>query len=305
MNKLNRFHRWFFLFMHDKQRVKFFSNHFPRLYIAYYYRNWVGFFPNFKQPRDFCEKLLLYGLKNKNNPLFRQCADKATVREYVKAKGYGDILNEVYGVYDTVEEIPFDTLPTQFVLKITNASGYNIICKDKTKLDIEQTNEKLKKWLVECEDFGIASCEWQYASSKPRILAEKYLSNLGESSLVDYKFNCFKGRVYSCFLAYNRSADNPHGVVSYDDYDRDWNLTEGIRSIWHKDRKVYPKPKCYERMLEVASKLSEDFDYVRVDLYEIEDSVLFGEMTFNPNGYVPEFYEQWMLNELGEQFVIS
>jgi hypothetical protein len=231
--------------------------------------------------------------------------DKAAVREYVIAKGYGDILNEVYGVYDTVEEIPFDTLPNQFVLKITNASGYNIISKDKAKLDIEQTKEKLKQWLKDSEGFGFESGEWQYAYTKPRILVEKYLSNLGESSLVDYKFNCFRGKVYSCFVAYNRSIDDPHGVVSYDDYDINWNLTEGIKPIWHKNRKVFPKPKCYERMLEVASKLSEDFDYVRVDLYEIEDEVLFGELTFAPNGYVPDFYEPWMLKKLGEQMKLS
>ena len=304
-NKMNRFHRWFYLFMHDSKRVKFFSNHFPRLYLSYYYHNWVGFFPDYKHPRDFCERLLLYGLKNKNNPLFRQCADKATVREYVAAKGYADILNDVYGVYDTIDEIPFDTLPNQFVLKITNASGYNIICTDKTKLDIEKTKELLKQWLVESDGFGFESGEWQYAYTRPRILAEKYLSNLGESSLVDYKFNCFRGNVYSCLMAYNRSTDDPHGDVCFDLYDKDFNLTEAVKPIWHKKRKTYPKPKTYEQMLEIASKLSEDFDYVRVDLYEIEDSVLFGELTFAPNGYVPDYYEQWMLNELGEQLVLS
>lgn len=304
-NKMNHFHKWLFAFMRDEKRVNFFSSHFPRLYLSYYYRNWVGFFPDYKHPRDFCEKLLLYGLKNKNNPLFRQCADKAAVRDYVAAKGYADILNEVYGVYDTVEEMPFDTLPNQFVLKITNASGYNIICTDKTKLDIEKIKDQLKKWLVESDGFGFESGEWQYAYTKPRILAEKYLSNLGEASLVDYKFNCFRGKVYSCFIAYNRSMDDPHGDVCFDLYDKDFNLTEAVKPIWHKKRKVYPKPKTYAQMLEIASKLSEDFDYVRVDLYEIEDRVLFGELTFAPNGYVPDYYEQWMLNELGKQLVLS
>lgn len=303
--KMNHFHKWLSAYMRDEKRVKFFSNHFPRLYLSYYYRNWVGFFPNYKHPRDFCEKLLLYGLKNKNNVLFRQCADKASVRDYVIAKGYTEILNEVYGVYDMVEEIPFDTLPNQFVLKITNASGYNIICTDKKKLDIKKTKEQLKQWLVESDGFGFESGEWQYAYTKPRILAEKYLSNLGESSLVDYKFNCFRGNVYSCLIAYNRSTDDPHGDVCLDLYDKDFNLTEAVKPIWHKKRKTYPKPKTYTQMLEIASKLSEDFDYVRVDLYEIEDSVLFGELTFAPNGYVPDYYEQWMLDELGEQLVLS
>ena len=303
--KMNHFHKWLSAYMRDEKRVKFFSNHFPRLYLSYYYRNWVGFFPNYKHPRDFCEKLLLYGLKNKNNVLFRQCADKASVRDYVIAKGYTEILNEVYGVYDMVEEIPFDTLSNQFVLKITNASGYNIICTDKKKLDIKKTKEQLKQWLVESDGFGFESGEWQYAYTKPRILAEKYLSNLGESSLVDYKFNCFRGNVYSCLIAYNRSTDDPHGDVCLDLYDKDFNLTEAVKPIWHKKRKTYPKPKTYTQMLEIASKLSEDFDYVRVDLYEIEDSVLFGELTFAPNGYVPDYYEQWMLDELGEQLVLS
>lgn len=299
--QMDRFHRWFYLYMHDERRVKFFSNHFPRLYLSYYYRNWVGFFPDYKHPRDFCEKLLLYGLKNKMNPLFHQCADKYAVREYVKSKGFGSILNDIYGVYDSEEEIPFDTLPNQFVLKINNASGYNIICKDKTKLDIAKTKKQLKEWLVASEGFGFESGEWQYAYTKPRVLVEKYLGSLGETSLVDYKFNCFRGNVYSCFVAYNRSVTDPHGEVCYDDYDIDWNLTEAIKPIWHKNRKVFPRPTTYSTMLEIASKLSEDFDYVRVDLYEIEGKVLFGELTFAPNGYVPDFYEQWMLDKLGKE----
>lgn len=303
--RIDRFHRFCFMYMHDRRRVNFFSDFFPRLYISYYYRNWVGHFPNYRHPRDFSEKLLLFGLKNKNNRLFYQCADKAAVRDYIISKGLANILNDVYGVYDTVEDIPFDSLPNQFVLKITNASGYNIICTDKTKLDIEQTKDKLNRWILESDGFGFASGEWQYAYTKPRILAEKYLSTLGESSLVDYKFNCFRGDVHSCFLAYNRSLDNPHGEVCFDLYDKEWNLTEALKPFRHKNRKIYPKPKSYDQMLKIASKLSEDFDYVRVDLYEIEDCILFGEMTFTPNGYIPDYYEKWFLKEMGQKFKLS
>ena len=209
-------------------------------------------------------------------------------------------------VADSLQDtsVTFDKVTFTTSNATTSADGM-MSSTDKTKLDIKQTKVRLKQWLVEGEGFGFASGEWQYAYTKPRILAEKYLSNLGESSLVDYKFNCFKGCVHSCLIAYNRSIDDPHGEVCFDLYDKDWNQTEGINPIWHKNRKVYPKPKTYERMVEIASKLSEDFDYVRVDLYEIEDHVLFGELTFSPHGYVPEYYEQWMLDELGEQLVLS
>lgn len=303
--QMDRFHRWFYLYMHNARRVKFFSQHFPKMYISYYYRNWVGFFPDYQHPRDFCEKLLLYGLKNRKNPLFHQCADKYAVRDYVTSKGYGDILNEIYGVYDSEEDIPFDTLPNQFVLKITNASGYNIICEDKSKLDIAKTKKQLKEWLAASVGFGFESGEWQYAYTKPRVLAEKYLSILGESSLIDYKFHCFRGKVHSCFVAYDRSAEHPHEDVQYDHYDMEWKVEDALKPQWRKKRRELPKPTCYKEMLEIASKLSEDFDYVRVDLYEIKGKVLFGELTFTPNGYVLDYYEQWMLDKLGEQLILS
>lgn len=299
--QVNRFHRWLFCYMRNEKRVSFFSNNFPRLYISYYYRNWVGYFPNYKNPRDFNEKLILLSLKNRKNPLLALCADKYAVREYVTEKVGDDILNTIYGVYDSENEIPFDSLPNQFVIKITNASGYNIICEDKFKLDIDETKQKLNQWLKDSQDFGLTSCEWQYANIKPRILVEKYLSSLGESSIIDYKFNCIRGNVHSCFVAYDRSKTDSHGSVSYDHYDKNWNLIENaIKPKWHINRKIISKPVSYDKMLHIASKLSEDFDYVRVDLYEIDGNILFGELTFSPNGYVQDYYEQFMLDELGK-----
>ena len=297
--KVEHFHKNLFMYMHDKRRVNFFSKKLSLLYMSYYYRNWVGYFPDYIHPRDINEELLIQGLKNKKNPLFHKCVDKYEVREYVSTKGYAGILNEIYGVYDSEEDIPFDKLPNQFVMKITNASGYNIICTNKSELDIQKTKHKLKDWLLQSIGFGLASCEWQYSYSKPRILVEKYLSSLSETSLVDYKFHCFRGKVHSCFVAYDRSTTDPHGSVKYDHYDIDWNITDAIKSKWRTNRSILHKPLTYLEMLKVAAKLSEDFDYVRVDLYEIEGRIMFGELTFTPNGYVMDYYEQWMLDQLG------
>ena len=229
------------------------------------------------------------------------CVDKYAVRDYIVSRGYAHTLNEVYGVYDSVEDIDFESLPNQFVMKMTNASGRNWICKDKSHADWPAMKKQFAVWMQD-HDFGWQSGEWQYSWIKTRIVVEKYLETLGESSLIDYKFNCIYGEPYSCFVAYDRNPLDPHGEVCYDDYDMQWNRTERILPQWHKNRRMLPKPQCWDQMIQMARDLSRDFEFVRFDLYEVKGEILFGEMTFTPQGCVQVFYSDDSLREMLNEF---
>ena len=255
--------------------------------------------PNFENPKDFNERLMALNLKNyrddKMRKLIIQCADKYAVREYVEKKGFGDILVECYGVYDNFNEIDFEKLPDQFVMKTTNASGQNYICLDKSKMDKAAVKKQFEEWMGGTNDFGLTTGEWHYSQMKPRIIIEKYLSILGDASLVDYKFHCINHKVYGEYVCYDRVV-NTH-IVNYDHYDADWNLTDGVLPNFHPTQRLLPKPQNFEKMKEIAVALSSDFNYVRLDMYDIEGKIYFGEMTFTPMGnYLP--YRKWLLEDM-------
>lgn len=278
----------------------FLAKHCLWLHLHLMYYNWKGRWPNFMQPHDLNEWLLRLSWRNSHNKRMRQliplCADKVVVRDYVIQKGYAHTLVESYGAYTTVKDIPFDQLPNQFVMKMNNASGRNAIVANGA-IGGGGIFAQFEHWLKDRE-FGLTTGEWQYSLIQPRILIEKYMENIGESSLIDYKFNCIHGKPYSCFVAYDRNPKDPHGEVCFDDYDLDWNRTDYIYDSWHKNRRLLPKPRCWEQMKEMAAKLAEDFEYVRVDLYEVEGKVVFGELTFTPQGCVQEFYMDEYLQKI-------
>lgn len=279
--------------LRNRSIAHFMSKHCLKTYLAMFYENWTGRRMNYQHPQDLNQALINLSWQNSSNPKMRElipiCVDKYAVREYVASKGYSDTLNELYGVYDNVDDIDFDALPNQFVMKMNNASGRNWICKDKSQADWLKMQKQFAAWLQD-DDFGWQTGEWQYSLIKPRIIIEKYLETLGEISLIDYKFQCFHGEPYSCFVGYNRDPQNPHGNVCFDDYGMEWNLTENIIPKWHHNRRYLQKPKCWERMVQMAREMSQNFTYVRFDVYEVDEKILFGEMTFTPQGCVQEFY---------------
>lgn len=287
--------------LHNTRLAHFLSKHCLKTYLAMFYENWQGRRLDYKHPQDLNQALLRLSYENSRNPKMREliplCVDKYAVREYIASKGYGDTLNEIYGVYDHVDDIDFESLPNQFVMKMTNASGRNWICKEKSKADWSSMKKQFAVWLQDHE-FGWQTGEWQYSLIKPRIIIEKYLESLGEMSLIDYKFQCFHGEPYSCFVGYNRDPKDPHGKVCFDDYDMKWNRTERILPWWHRNRRLLSKPQSLDRMVQMARDVCRDFEYVRFDLYEIEGKILFGEMTFTPQGCVQEFYTEEALQEM-------
>lgn len=214
-----------------------------------------------------------------DNPLTKKCADKYAVREYIKDKGYGEILNDLIAVYDSIDEINWDELPNEFALKLNFGSGFNIICADKSSLDIKTTEKKLKKWWK--SKFHLIYSEMQYKGIEKKVICEKYLKP--EEGLLpeDYKFYCFNGKAMYVMVCVDRDKGNPKFYF----FDREWNLAR--LNKWGKaapDDFTLPKPPLIDEAFKLADELANPFPFVRVDFYIINKKIIFGELTFTPSG---------------------
>lgn len=253
-------------------------------------RSWYSRMPyrlNLSKPKSYNEKLQWMKLYDRN-PLYTTMVDKYAVKEYV-----GNIIGQEYiiptlGVWDSFDDIDFDSLPNQFVLKCTHDSGGLVICKDKSKLDLSKAKEKIESSLR--TDYYMNGREWPYKDVPKRIIAEKYMEDTKTAELRDYKFFCFDGKVKWLFIATDRqNREEPY----FDFFDMDFNhlpLQHG-----HPNAPVMPeKPKSFELMKAFASKLSQGLPHVRVDFYEVDGKVYFGELTFfHHGGWTPFTPEKW------------
>jgi hypothetical protein len=208
--------------------------------------------------------------------------DKFKVREYVVQKQLGHLLNTIFGVYDRFEEIPFGDLPDRFVLKANHGSGWNLICKDKRRLNLESARRLIDGWLR--SNYYQYGREWAYKDIRPRIICEQYLENEEFGELIDYKFYCYGGVPEVIFVCSGRFSP---GGVRYDAYDMGWTKIPAFKGKPAAGLDL-PKPMDFEVMRDIARKLSEGFPFVRVDLYSVKGRIYFGELTFYPdNGTVP------------------
>lgn len=289
----------------NKKLSYFIYKNFHKAYLAMFYENWTGKILNYKKPEDLNQALIKLSILNSTDKKMRNlipmCVDKYAVREYIRSCGYEESLNELYGVYDNVEDIDFSLLPSQFVMKMNNGCGRNYICIDKSKCDWEEIKKTFAVWLNE-KNIGWDTGEWQYALIKPKIIIEKYLKDLGDSALIDYKAHVYNGKVMSFLVCYNRNIKE--NSVCLDDYDKNWNLTENILSSWHIDRLNIPKPIQLDKMIKMAEDCSKGFKYCRFDMYEIEGKVVFGEMTFTPHGNVLDYYTEDYLTKMKDLILI-
>lgn len=226
---------------------------------------------NLENPTKYNDKLQWLKL-NWYDSLATKCVDKYEVRKYVKDKIGSKYLNELYAVYNSVDEIDLSELPDQFVLKGTHGSGFNIICKDKNKMNWRKEKKKMKRWLK--TNFYWQNREWVYKDIKPRIIAEKYIETSDNKPLKDYKFFCFNGKVKMLFVAKNRGIG-----TTFDFYDLDWNWLD-VKNHYPNSNKKTEKPKKFNKMIDLAKKLSKDFPHVRVDFYYEDNKIYFGELTF-------------------------
>jgi hypothetical protein len=255
---------------------------------------------NLKTPKRFTEKLQWYKLYYRI-PLMAQCSDKAEVRNYVASKGLSSILNKVIGIYNSVDEINFNSLPNKFVAKDTLGGGGNaiIICTDKTKLNIDSAKRTMQEWL-NTPKYG-AGREWVYNVGKSRIIIEKYIeSNPDTGGLIDYKFFCFNGKVEFLYVVADRKIGENAGIGIYSS-----NFTK--LNVFRSEKQMtidVVKPKNFNRMIEISTLLSADFPHVRVDLYNVDGKIIFGELTFfNASGYMTFTPDEFDF-EIGEKFIL-
>lgn len=275
----------------------------PKTIMALRYRHLTKWKLNLKDPQLFNEKIIWLSF-NTDTTEWTTASDKYAVRDYVINKwGSDDILNEIYGVYERAEDIDFDALPQSFVLKTNNACTTNIIVHDKTKLDVHGAIRQLNRWLK--HRYGDMTSQPHYSRIKPLIIAEKLLvqdKNDPTKGLIDYKFNCFEGKVHSCVTMGDRTT-NSHRTSKMH-YDLQWNPhPEMYDEEPYNERFSYPgyvdKPQSLDKMIEIASVLCKGFKYVRVDLYEIEGKPVFGELSFLPGfDYYRSLKIQRMLGDL-------
>lgn len=244
---------------------------FPKTTLRIEYKRLTGYKLNINNPRSYNEKLQWLKL-NWYDPEATRCADKYLVREFVKERGLGHLLNDLYGVFENIDDINLDKLPNEFVIKVTHGCGQNIICKDKSKLNWDLEKKKLKKWLK--ENHYYKSLEWVYRDIKPRIIIEKLIQTADGKPPKDYKIFCFNGEPKFLFVASDRGI-----ATKFDFYDCDWNLLD-VKQHYPNSGKVLPKPNKLEEVLNYSRILSKGFPHVRIDFYIENDVIIFGECTF-------------------------
>jgi len=240
------------------------------------FKDTMGKEVNLENPVNFNDKLQWLKL-NWYDHLAVKCADKYKVREFVIDKIGEEYLNELYAVYNSVDEIDLSELPKQFVLKGTHGSGFNIICRDKSKINWKKEKKRMKRWLK--INYHWKTREWVYKDIKPKIICEKLLLTEEGKLPRDYKFHCFHGNVDNVMVAINRETDD----TKFYFFDKKWNLLEyNISGREAPKDFTLKQPKKINQMFKIAQKLSEEFPFVRVDLYYIKGQIYLGELTFFP-----------------------
>ena len=235
---------------------------------------------NFKNPKYFGEKiqcLKLYGKLERYNDY----VDKYLVREYVKKKIGKDYLIPLLAVYNDPDDIEFDKLPIQFVIKLNTGSGYNIIVDDKKQIDKEKVIKQLKKWLT--EDYFKIKKENQYKNINKKILIEKYIENR-DGQLQDFKFYCFNGKIEFIEVDFDRFFDHTMNF-----YSPNWSLLNITKGNYQNYSKNFDKPLNFEMMKDKVEKIAEDFQFARIDFYNVDGKIYFGEITLTPAGGLTPF----------------
>lgn len=277
----------------------------PRAVVQLRYLLRFGRLPDLRHPKDLNEKILYLKLFT-DTSRWTMLADKYQVRQYVADCGLSDTLVPLYGAWERVEDIPFADLPDRFMLKANNGDGKGtnrkIVRQDMTAADWQRLREELNRWLS-LKHIGALAGEPQYRGIRPMILAEQLLpADDRQSSLVDYKLWCFGGEPYSFLVCSNRKENGHDAFLGC--YDLEWNHHPEhmvASGRYPQEPKPLPRPQCLEEMIRVARVLSKGFPEVRVDLYEAQGRVWFGEMTFTSLGGMMNYYTPAYLREMGER----
>ena len=238
-------------------------------------------------PKKYTEKIQWLKLYD-NNSLRSVLSDKVAVRKWIKEKIGEDYLIPTIGVFNSIEEINWNSLPNSFVIKLNHGSGWNIIVRDKNNINIRKISKQINKWMKLDYAFWNAF-EIHYSPIKPKIIIEEFISD-SNGKLNDYKFLCFDGTVKYCWVDFDRDTNHKRNV-----YDKDWVLQPWNQRNYGNYSGTVDCPKNYTQMWAIAEKLCQGFRHVRVDLYNVDGKIYFGEMTFTNGsgneGIFPVEYE--------------
>ncbi len=268
----------------------------PEFVSSFYHKKILKQKLDLKNPQTFNEKI--HWLKLYEWPFNKDaiiCSDKYLVRDYLKERGFGKYLNELYCVFDNAKDIDWDNLPSQFVLKCNHGCGYNIIVPDKAKISEKYVKTKLSRWMK--QKFGNYTAEIHYDKIKPMIICEKFLGN----KINDFKVYCFNGKPLYLYVSTGLDDWNSARMTFF-------NIDGSVAPFQRTDFKIHEEPflpSKYKELLNVCEELSKPFPFVRVDFFEVDGKLIFSEMTFTPcGGLMPIKPEKYDLI-LGEQLDIS
>lgn len=262
------------------------------------FKNTVAYPLNLDNPQTFNEKLQWLKLyyHRHPNPLMTKCADKVAVRDYIKEKIGEEYLIPCLGIWDNPDQIDFDKLPNQFVLKVNWGSGQNIIVKDKSKLDIDATKNQLAQWMKPEQNHYFHFFEPCYKNIQPKIIAEKYLNFTAD--LLDYKIICYNGVPQNLFVCSERCTD-----LKVTFFDLDWKRLPFIRK-YPSSKKEIKCPQHFKEMLKISKILAKPFPFVRVDFFCLKDKLYIGELTFFPGAGHEKFDPVEWDKKLGDLLVL-
>lgn len=261
----------------------------PTLASKIRYRRYFGKKLNLNNPQTLNEKMMYLKLNVYWNTKFvSDRADKFEVRKIVKSLGCEEILIDLLGAWDSVEDVDWDSLPQKFVIKCNHGSGYNIICRNKDEFDIDKARESLSKWME--EEYGVNRAEQGiYSRIHRKIIAEKFIETSDNMPPRDYKFFCSYGKVKLLFVA----SDRINNQTKFDYYTPDWEWIPVKNQ--HPNVGPVEKPAMLQKMIDYAERLSKDIPLVRVDLYNEGNQIIFGELTFTHfgclNAFDPDEYD--------------
>ena len=267
---------------------------FPKI-LKQWYKKRTGKNLNLENPKTFNEKIQWLKLYD-NSPLKTKLADKYLVREWIEEQIGSKYLIPLLGVWNNFDEIDFDKLPEKFVLKANHGSHWNIIVKDKSKLDKSKAKKKFDKWMARDYTFK-AGLELQYRGIKPKIIAEKFIEDTN-GELNDYKIMCFNGEPKFVWVDCGRYSNHTKNI-----YDLDWNL-QPFKMTYPISKTPIARPENLDKMIELAKILCKDFAFVRVDFYNVDGKIYFGEMTFTSMSGTDKFEPEKYDLELGNMLTL-
>lgn len=283
--------------LHRIKKHKVESNDERKKELARLYKKYIGVDIDWENPKRYTEKIQ-YRKLFFSGTIYSELSDKYLVRKWVSEKIGEEYLIPLIGVWNSFDEIDFEQMPKEFVLKTNNASGTNVIIRDKKIIDKNLLKRKFDFWM-NMDYANFVGYEMHYSLINPKIIAEKLIKNDKKMDLMDYKFMCFNGKVEYIWVDTGRYHDHKRTI-----FNSQWKREKWQQSYYDVDTSVL-KPKNFEKMIEIATILSEGFDHVRVDLYNSEGKIYFGEMTFTNAGGFEKYHPDEMDFRLGELWNIQ